>query len=347
MEKKNSKNNVRYSFIVPIYNNEKFLEKCVKSIEEQSAIGLEVILVNDGSDDSSLTIANALAKEYKNIKVLSQTNKGQSSARKLGISQSKGEYICFVDSDDWLYKNYLEKIDSFRIKYNNPDLIFFNATEVHADFKKLLPYSGTIKKEYYNKNSIVSELRKCLIYPNKYGFPIRWHAWGSVYKKEFLIKHIVEDDSIRVAEDGITIALCVYYANSICFINEALYYYNCCNSNSIGNTFGKWNYLEYYEYLEKEFKSVDNDIVNQLYTHYLYSLNVGYFKNFILENKEIKIIASDFYNKEQKFYKFFEKIHVSKEIPFKYRFLFLMIKKNSLKQYLYIFKIYLKIKPKN
>lgn len=90
------------SIIVPVYNVEDYLVDCLESILSQTAVELEIILVDDGSTDGSLAICQAYADRYRNIKLISQTNQGQSVARNIGLDQAEGEYIFFIDSDDYL-----------------------------------------------------------------------------------------------------------------------------------------------------------------------------------------------------------------------------------------------------
>jgi glycosyltransferase involved in cell wall biosynthesis len=101
---------VKLSIIVPVYNAEKFLDKCLESLKNQTIKDIEIILVNDGSTDNSLEICNKYAQNDSRIKVLTQKNSGQSKARNVGIDNSNGEYIAFTDSDDWVDLDYYEKL---------------------------------------------------------------------------------------------------------------------------------------------------------------------------------------------------------------------------------------------
>ena len=96
---------MKISIIIPIYNGEKFIEKCIKSIKNQTFKDFEIILVNDGSSDNSGQICDELAKNDNRIKVIHQENLGVSEARNRGIIASKGEYICFIDCDDYIKVN--------------------------------------------------------------------------------------------------------------------------------------------------------------------------------------------------------------------------------------------------
>ena len=98
------------SVIVPVYNVESFLIRCISSIREQTYRNLEILLIDDGSEDASGEICDTLAKEDSRISVIHKQNAGLSSARNVGLDNAKGEYISFIDSDDWVMKNYFENM---------------------------------------------------------------------------------------------------------------------------------------------------------------------------------------------------------------------------------------------
>ena len=113
------------SCIVPLYNVEQYLKDCVDSLLQISEIAVEIILVDDGSTDSSLEIAKQYADRYAQIKVIHQPNKGLSEARNRGLEVAKGEYIAFIDSDDWICPDRLVRLYR-RAKRDNADLILGN-----------------------------------------------------------------------------------------------------------------------------------------------------------------------------------------------------------------------------
>lgn len=96
------------SFIIPIYNAEKYLDECIKSIIKQTYSNFELLLVNDGSTDNSAIICDTYANKDSRIKVIHKINGGVSSARNIGLDNAKGEYICFVDADDVIHPKLLE-----------------------------------------------------------------------------------------------------------------------------------------------------------------------------------------------------------------------------------------------
>ena len=110
-------NDVMFSIIIPVYQSRKFLRKTVEDTLKQTYKNFEIILINDGSDDGSEEICNKLSKEYKCIKVIHQPNKGVSAARNIGIKNSIGKYILFLDSDDRLEINALSMLAKCLILY--------------------------------------------------------------------------------------------------------------------------------------------------------------------------------------------------------------------------------------
>ena len=124
-------NSVLISVVVPVYNVEDYIEECLESIEKQSFSSYEVILVDDGSKDSSVRIAQGYVDRLNNWKLVHKENGGLSSARNAGIAEAMGEYICFVDSDDFLAQDYLQKLYEAAMLYQ-ADLVISDYHEVDA-----------------------------------------------------------------------------------------------------------------------------------------------------------------------------------------------------------------------
>ena len=115
------------SIIIPVYNVERYVEKCIRSCEMQDVTDFELVVVNDGSTDNSLSIVEQVSKEYENIAIITQKNQGLSAARNAGLQVARGEYVWFVDSDDWIEPNCLGRItkklkdglDILQLQYRN------------------------------------------------------------------------------------------------------------------------------------------------------------------------------------------------------------------------------------
>ncbi|WP_413533398.1 glycosyltransferase family 2 protein [Empedobacter brevis] len=163
----------KISIIIPIYNSEKFLTKCINSIINQNFSDYELILVNDGSTDESQKICEEFTNSYSFIKLINQVNKGVSSARNIGLNNAKGKYICFIDSDDTIQKNYFENyfeiINSSKKEIeliiqgnpksaysNNMGNRFYLSTDYHSIFDKLnLMFNGYLHSKIFLKSVIV------------------------------------------------------------------------------------------------------------------------------------------------------------------------------------------------
>ena len=135
------------SIIVPVYNVESYLKRCIESILNQTFRDFELILVNDGSTDNSEIICKEYALKDERIKYFYQRNKGVSEARNKGIDNSSGEYIQFIDSDDYVDENFLEIVVN-RFKRDNSDIVFIGFYNEYNN--------GEIYKSKYYKESIVS-----------------------------------------------------------------------------------------------------------------------------------------------------------------------------------------------
>lgn len=174
---------VKVSVIVPLFNKEKEIKKCMNSLVNQTFKDMEIIIVNDGSTDQSMNICLSYQKRYKNIKVFKKENEGVERARLFGLKKSKGLYVTFVDSDDWLSHNAIEEMVT-ALEENDSDV-------------SIIPYYRTIGKiaiikfrrnsAFYENQIIFNET-----FINKYlqsfcgwgEFPVS--IWGKLYKKDLL-----------------------------------------------------------------------------------------------------------------------------------------------------------------
>lgn len=125
----------KISVIVPVYNVEKYIEKCMRSIMEQTLEEIEIIIINDGSPDRSLDVINKLMKEDQRIQVITKKNGGLSSARNMGIKIATGKYIQHIDGDDWVEKDFLKSVYEFAEK-ENLDIVVSDYCEDYFDGKK-------------------------------------------------------------------------------------------------------------------------------------------------------------------------------------------------------------------
>lgn len=224
--KKNLKHLV--SVVVPVYKVEQYLKKCVESIINQTYKNLEIILVDDGSPDDCGKICEEFAIKDDRIKVLHKTNGGLSDARNFGLSIAKGEYICFVDSDDFVNEYYVEKMLESALK-NNSDICACNFEYFNGNGKTW------IRKEKDEKVYSSSEAIKDI-----FGLEQNTEVmvWNKLYKRSLFVDNNIKYPVGRIHEDNFTTYKLYDKANNISLINDKLYYY-LQRGNSIMSTFNQ------------------------------------------------------------------------------------------------------------
>ncbi len=213
----------KLSIIVPVYNSEKFLDKCIKSLLNQTMSDFELVLINDGSTDNSLEICNKYKLLDTRIKVFNQVNSGQSTARNVGIDNSTGEFIAFVDSDDWVDVNYFEKlIDA--CERNDADISCSSILRVRKHSRKFrINYSE--EKIYTDCQQKVDVAR----------VPDMCYVWNKVYRRSFINKINLRFIEGMYFEDVDFVTRAVYYSNKIVTV-PGIYYYYWTNSASTVKT---------------------------------------------------------------------------------------------------------------
>lgn len=165
--------NSKISVIIPVYNVEKYIEKCLDSVISQTYKNIEIIIINDGTLDTSLEIAEKYAKIDNRIIILTKTNGGLSSARNFGLNYVSGDYIVFIDSDDWIEKNMLEKLIKTAHETDG-DIIQFGFRTVLENGREIKKY--TFKEESFNS-------RKDILDGYFINEKINTVVWNKLYKK--------------------------------------------------------------------------------------------------------------------------------------------------------------------
>lgn len=192
------KKNVEFSVIVPVYNCEKYLEKCLDSIINQNYDDYELILIDDGSSDSSVTIVDDYEKKYKNVRVLHKKNAGVSAARNDGIKLAKGKYITFIDCDDYVVDNYFETLHYIICEIPNLDLYNFGFYSDIEDEKQNLVSQDKINyknKLYHSKEEIRNDLVE--LYDNT----MLYNPVNKVYVREIIEKNFLKFPNYNWGED--------------------------------------------------------------------------------------------------------------------------------------------------
>lgn len=205
------------SFIIPVYNVEKYITKCIDSILTQTFEDYEIILVDDGSSDASGEICDFYAEKHLNINVIHKKNGGLSDARNAGIKIAKGDYIAFVDSDDYIGKDILQKVEPF-LK-SGRDVLFLNAIKIFPD-GSTIPLGDGYDAQLINqseKNEILEHIAKLPKFPGS--------ACTKMIRREIIIKNNLFFQKGLLSEDiDWTIRLlCV--ANTFAYFEDGDYYF--------------------------------------------------------------------------------------------------------------------------
>ena len=280
------------SIIVPIYKVEKLLTKCVDSLLAQTYQNLEIILVDDGSPDACPQMCDEFAKQDSRIKVLHKQNGGLMAAWIDGVKMSSGEFVAFVDSDDWVEPSFIE--DLYHPYTQIKDLGLSICKYYRASDSKKLEQNAT-------KDNLVGLLEGDSFenYKNKYIEKFPHYRWNKLFKRESIISNLKYCDTrINMWEDVCMSVACILDSKKIFIVDKYLYdYYD--RPSSMVNVY-KENMLQNFEYFYPKFIEVLNDkkyatnenIIDHI-TRILYIVS----KNIILSNaKEKKKIFNNLYN---------------------------------------------------
>lgn len=270
---------MKYSIVIPVYNAEKYLRKCLDSLLAQTYADIEVVAVDDGSIDDSLNILNEYKKNSKIIKVYSQNNKGVVAARELGLKNASGTYCLMMDADDWLKKDAIERIDDYLKKFGNVDVLKYR-----FEYKP----SGRQGPVYEFSNKVLSErelrnVRRDLILTSKYN-----NLWNQVFKTKLYDKVTgMHDERVDYGEDAMVNLDLLGKSKRVVFVNDILYYYNRENQNSTTHKID----------LKKLSKNISNIIaLNKKRASYLKIFHIDDIKVDVLKRRTIDFVCSQIKN---------------------------------------------------
>jgi glycosyltransferase involved in cell wall biosynthesis len=226
------------SIIVPIYNVEKYIHNCMNSILAQTLESIEIILIDDGSTDRSGEIVNQYADRFQNIKVVHKPNGGLSSARNAGLTVAEGEYIGFVDPDDWIEIDMYEKLYKTAALYN-ADIVMCEiirentATQNQSHMK--IPFEYNIYKEDDIKEVILTQI----IGPAAWGDDMLGSSCRNLYRREMIeLNKLMFDERIRYCEDIVFNTLTFLRAKCVAIERTGLYHYQA-NPGSLLHSYNK------------------------------------------------------------------------------------------------------------
>lgn len=220
----------KISVIVPVYNTSMYLDKCLNSLLNQTLKEIEIICVNDGSTDSSREILQNFAKNNSQIKIINQQNQGQSAARNAGMKEAKGQYIGFIDSDDWADEKMFEKLYN-RAKQSDSDMTMCaitvydektGAQTTNDPYLTLSLFPQSFEDKTFSYKDCLDFLFRICVIP-----------WNKIYKNDWLKQHNIKFIEGVVFEDTAFTVEALILADNISLVNDPLVYYRKGSQTSV------------------------------------------------------------------------------------------------------------------
>lgn len=250
---------MKISVIIPVYNVEKYIEDCLKSVLNQSYANIEILIVNDGSTDNSGYICERYSKEYNNIKLINKKNKGLSAARNTGIQNSSGDYLIFLDSDDYWDKDFLTSLVQivkkdveidyvfFRFKYYYEKRGYFEEERLELIKEKISKKPGIVAlKEILSKNQI-----------------FQWIACRCLVRRELIIENQIYFKPDRYFEDVLWTPKVFLNASKIDYYDDDIYVYRLERNGQITSQFTYKNLRDSFHTAQYWEKELDNYEINK------------------------------------------------------------------------------------
>lgn len=217
--------NPKVSVIVPVYNTGKYLPECLDSLVNQTLDDIEIICVNDGSTDNSKDILKKYAEKYSSIKLINlKVNAGLSNARNVGIRASKGNYLGFIDSDDFVNSTYYE-ILYMSARKTNSDIVGGNVLYL---FK-----TRRTEKTYITTYNEIINLKIIHNFKDKESMILTTAVWNKIFKKELILKNKITFPNRLFWEDNSFLYKAVLYSKNIYINNEAIYFWRKRKSSTM------------------------------------------------------------------------------------------------------------------
>lgn len=253
----------KLSVIVPVYNTEKYLRECIDSILDQTFTDFELILVDDGSTDSSGAICDEYADKDPRIQVIHQVNGGITVARKSGVRVARGEYVTFVDSDDWIDK------DMYRIMLagESADVVICNMIRFTSD--GMFEIKCCVNPDEYDKQKLKDSFYPTMLFDFDYCQPAVHPSLCNKLIRCEIIRNVINNvaDGITYGEDALCSYACMLDAEKIHVMDQGLYYYRE-NLQSVCNVYNKEMFSKLIllgTELERQFKERNNNLQSQVF----------------------------------------------------------------------------------
>lgn len=242
------------SIIIPVYNVERYLRECLDSVIHQTYGNLEVILVDDGSTDTSSFICDEYAALDSRIKVIHQKNKGLVGARKTGISAATGDIAAFVDSDDWLDLDMYERMVKEMIE-SEADIVTSGLIREYE--KHFINDEEAVKPGVYSGDELEKTIKSNMIDEKDFfRSNISMHIYNKLFERKLLLKNeLLLPEDISVGDDGACVYPCILDAKKVAVISKCFYHYRIRNNSTMGqiNVEDIIRIKRLYEYLYQRF----------------------------------------------------------------------------------------------
>lgn len=268
-----------FSIIIPVYKAQEYIRGCLYSVKRQTFQDFEVILVDDGSPDECPQICDDFAKEDLRFSVIHKPNEGPQKARKTGVSKASGNYVAFIDSDDWVDENWLEYAFEKIEKYKSDVLAFGYKQEFP---EKTIEYGNIIETGIYDKDKLREKVYPCMLCTGEFfEFGIWPSVWSKIFKRELFTKIVdLVDEGLTLGEDAACTYLCLYNAESVYICNNAFYHYRY-----VPNSLAQMYDTDYWGKIERLFIfwNKNEDIISgkQLVQYKMFLLLMGIDKEFL------------------------------------------------------------------
>ncbi len=302
----------KVSIVVPIYKSEKYIERCARSLFNQTLDNIEFIFIDDCSPDQSIKILDNIIEEYKTkiernnwvVQVEKMSvNSGQAAVRQYGIHVATGDYIIHCDSDDWIEEGMINEMWSLANK-DDLDVVICDFTHIKGD--DIVCYQGMKSNE---KNNVINQIL---------GFQASWALWNKMFRHSLYQRIQLPQDGMNMGEDMAIVVQLLYYCKKVGYINKALYNYRN-NAESITNQKTVWaiynNFIQWYGnicLLLSYFKNRDIDektkgqlnfwvayAINDVYMSLVNTGHAGYSILFRLTQKVLNSPYISWYGKKQ------------------------------------------------
>lgn len=266
----------KVSVIIPVYNAEQYLRQCLDSIVEQTLSDIEVICVDDGSNDSSIDILNEYKRKDSRVKVLQQKNAGAGAARNRGMDIATGEYLSFLDADDFFENNMLE--DAYKTaKHYEADFVVFKSDQYQTEYEKIVVPNWVVREKELPPYQPFTYRQ---LTDNVFKVFVGW-AWDKLYKREFIEQKCLRFQEQRTSNDLLFVFSALILAKRIAFLSEILAHQRRDAKDSLSKTREKswWCFhdalMELQSRMKKEgvYQELEKDFVNYALHFTLWNYN--------------------------------------------------------------------------